>query len=125
MSMPQYIIIAVVSSNMATLKKITKDALIFQPGVAPRYKLVTLDGKEGKRITSLEEIEVHRILLWIALDDAALAKCNEMNSQNLENPHYNRGFYDQHLPNPVIKIDSPDHFRNKVEEISEAFCATS
>lgn len=117
--------IAVVSSNMASLKKITKGAKIFQPGVAPRYQLITLDGTEGKRIIRLEDIDCLRILLWIALDDTALTKCNEMNSRNLDNPNYSRGFYEQHLPNTVIKIDSHKEFQTQVEQISEAFCATS
>ena len=125
MSMPQYIHVAVVASNSKRLRDFTKSARISEPGVAPRYSLVSLKEPSGKRVLGWSELDCNNVLLWIALDDVAKAVCDEQHQKNLANPRYSRGFYDIHLPLPVIKVTSKLEFEKKVREIDEAFYATS
>ena len=125
MSMPQYIRVAVVSSNSETLRKITKGSKISEPGIAPRYSLVALSKPDGKRVIGLSDLECERVLLWIALDNKAREKCDELHLKNAKSKKYNRGFYNVHLPEPVIQVKSNSEFKKKVDDIYEAFCETS
>ena len=125
MSMPQYIMIAVVSSTGDRLRAITKGAQTSEPGIAPRYSLVALDGQLCKRMIPLSELEKERVLLWIALDDQAKVICQQLHQINLANEQYSRGFYDTFLPEPVVRIDSSKEFQEKVAEVYKAFCETS
>ena len=75
MSMPQYIEIAVVSSDSEALRSITKGSRISQPGIAPKYHLVALDKPNGKRVIGLSELDSTRVLFWVALDEMAKDTC--------------------------------------------------
>jgi hypothetical protein len=125
MSMPQYIEIAVVASSSEALQSVTKGARISEPGIAPKYFLVALDKPTGKRVIGLSELKHEHILLWVALDNSARHKCDELHQQNVGNKNYSRGFYDAHLPEPVVRVESNAEFKKKVAAIYDAFCATS
>jgi hypothetical protein len=125
MSMPQYIEIAVVASKSDTIRAITKGAKISEPGIAPRYFLASLDKPSGKRVINLSELESDRILFWIVLDDKAKSECEKLHLKNTKNIKYSRGFYDIHLPDPVIQVSSNSEFNKLIKVVYEAFCATS
>jgi hypothetical protein len=125
MSMPQPLLVAVVASGPERLRGLTKGAAISAPGVAPRYALVSLDLAAGKRVISLPQLESERVILWVALDDGAEARCRQLHQKNERRPSYSRGFYDTHLLEPVLRVSPKQEFERLVSTIYGTFCATS
>ena len=123
--MPQYIEIAVVSSDIEALRAITKDSPISQPGIAPKYHLVALHKPSGKRVIGLSELDNIRVLFWVALDEQAKIVCEEFHRRNTNNKQYSRGFYGDLLPEPVILVKSSTEFKEVVHKVYKAFCASS
>jgi hypothetical protein len=56
MSMPQYLEVAVVGKEEKLVKTITKGVPISQPGIAPKYHLVSLSPATHKRFTVIKSV---------------------------------------------------------------------
>jgi hypothetical protein len=125
MSMPQYLEIAVVASNESGFGSIEKLDAVFKPGIAPQYKLVTLDAPKSPLVIHMNRLDHQRIGLWVALDDEAMRRCQAAYQELASRPGYSRGFYDDHLPTAVVQVKDQNEFRALTEKVWEAFCATS
>jgi len=125
MSMPQYIEIAVVGADQKIVKSITKGAPISQPGIAPKYHLVSLSEVTSKRLVNLAELNYERVLLWVSLDEQSKLACENAIKINEKRAGFDRGFYDQHLPESLIVVGTKNEFLATTKKIYEAFCETS
>ena len=114
-----------VGKDEKLVKSITKGASISQPGVAPRYHLVSLSPATHKRITEFEKLDFEHVLVWIALDKESASKCEIAIKKNELRKKYERGFYDYHLPDSLLFANSKKEFLILTTKIYEAFCATS
>ncbi|ELH0894802.1 hypothetical protein Q9887_001683 [Vibrio fluvialis] len=125
MSMPQYIEIAVVGADQKTVKSVTKGAPVSQPGIAPKYHLVSLSDASSKRITKFSELNYDRVYVWIALDEESKSVCESAIQNNERRTEFDRGFYSHHLPESLIVVGNKNEFLSTTKKIYEAFCATS
>lgn len=125
MSMPQYIEIAVVGADQKTVKSVTKGAPISQPGIAPKYHLVSLSDASSKRITKFSELSYDRVFVWVALDEESKSICESAIKNNERRSGFDRGFYNHHLPESLITVENKNDFLSTTKKIYEAFCATS
>jgi hypothetical protein len=125
MSMPQYLEVAVVGKEEKLVKTITKGVPISQPGIAPKYHLVSLSPATHKRFTEFESLNFEHVLVWIALDKESASKCKIAINKNKSRKNYERGFYDYHLPDSLLFATSNKEFHLLTTKIYEAFCATS
>ncbi|MCL2914282.1 hypothetical protein L2725_10935 [Shewanella corallii] len=123
--MPQYIEIAVVGADQKTVKSITKDAPVSQPGIAPKYHLVSLSDASSKRITKFSELNYDRVFVWVALDEESKLACEAAIKINDSRSSFERGFYNHHLPESLIMVGNENEFLATAKKIYEAFCATS
>lgn len=125
MSMPQPIYIAIVCSEIETLKYLRRRLPLSSPGIAPKFYLISLNG-EANKITPLAELQNLQITSWVALDQDSVEFCRSQSVQA------NRGFYDDLFPETLIEIKSkPDRkelvkeMKNLVDEVGTAFCRSS
>lgn len=125
MSMPQYIEIAVTGSDADELKRMTDDTIVYMTGIAPRYKLVALNGGPIPGGTSLPELDAFRVLFWIALDDDSRAVCEKLDAANKERKDYTRGFYQELLPRRIVQVSGKDEFVKVLEGVLHAFGMSS
>ena len=123
MSMPQPIDVVVLASSEAGLHGIKKVPGLKKPGVSPRYLLATIEGSD--KFSSFSSIDPVGVGFWIALDQPSKLKCQETVARLQSDPQYSRGFYDVHLPDPVVSATTMADLQRIVDEVWEAFCATS
>jgi hypothetical protein len=125
MSMPLPLSVVILASSEAGFQGIKKITGLSKPGISPRYFLATLDRPSTQKITHIEDIEHSQVGFWIALDEPSALQCNKVVAALRCNPGYSRGFYDVHLPNPVVKVRNMSELKKLIDEVWEAFCATS
>lgn len=94
-------------------------------GISPRYWLATLKQPISTKVTAFDKVTHYRVGYWIALDAAAFSLCDQVYSELKKQPGYSRGFYDFHLPNPVVLAKDAKELQDIVNYVLEAFCATS
>ena len=123
MSMPLPIDVVVLASSEAGLDGMKKLSGLRRPGVSPRYLLATIERSD--KFSTFSSIDPAGIGFWIALDQPSRLKCQETVARLQSNPQYSRGFYDVHLPDPVASATSTADLQRIVDEVWEAFCATS
>jgi len=118
MSMPAYLEVAVVASTERPLHQAASMPALNKKGVAPRYRLVSLDRPTTPGVEHFGSVPPEQIGFWVALDTEALDRCKAL-------PAYPRGFYDHWLPERVAYVTSSTELEEVAAEIWEAFCATS
>ena len=123
MSMPLPINVVILASSEAEFRGIKKVSRLRKPGVSPRYFLATLERSD--KFAYFASIDQASIRLWVALDQPSKLKCEEIAARLQSSPGYSRGFYDIHLPNPVVSAATMTDLQRIVDEVWEAFCATS
>lgn len=126
--MPQYIRIAIVANNKERLEVIKTILGLPEEGIYPRYYFVTPKDDIDKLVNP-KNYSFGHIHLWISLDAISHKFCQKKHSENLKDVNFNRGFYNQLLPNPVINIEDEKNtvevLKKYTEEILKAFCETS
>lgn len=129
--MPQHISIAIVCTDTELLMKIRRKLKVSAPGVAPKFYLVTLN-KPKNRIINYKKLPKNRITQWIALDDESLQLCKKLHESDLKSKSYDRGFYNESLPDHIIEIKQELSEKNKLLKLEEqikiiniAFCESS
>lgn len=125
MSMPQYMEIAVVSVTEDGLALIDGIEAITRSGIAPRYRLVTIQLPQRPDVTPFGQLDDRQIKLWVALDDESMRRCRWRYRLLAARPGYDRGFYDQSLPVAVVRIKDRQAFEALTERVWDAFCASS
>ena len=123
MSMPLPINVVILSSSEAEFRGIKKVSRLRRPGVSPRYFRATLERSD--KFAYFASIDQTSIRLWVALDQPSKLKCEEIAARRQSSQGYSRGFYDIHLPNPVVSAATMTDLQRIVDEVWEAFCATS
>jgi hypothetical protein len=123
MSMPSPLNVVVLASLEAGFHGIEKVSGLTKPGVSPRYLLATVE--ESDKFADFSSIDTASIGFWVALDHVSKIKCEDVAAKLQLDPEYSRGFYDSHLPNPVASASNMVELQRIVDEIWEAFCATS
>ena len=125
MSMPLPLNVVILASAEAGFQGIKKITGLSKPGVSPRYTLASLNCPSSQKISKFGDIDHSKVGFWIALDESSKVQCNKMVAALMSKAGYSRGFYDAHLPNPVITASSMDELQKIVDEVWDAFCATS
>jgi len=123
--MPQYLRVAVVATDQESFESVAHHEAFRKVGIAPRYVPVVLGHAASQPLTALSAIDPETIGLWVALDDAAYLACQELHATVASRPGYSRGFYDQYLPDAVLRIEGAQQFNACTAKVWEAFCASS
>ena len=114
--MPQPISVAIVCSSCDLLNRLRKKVKVSEPGMAPRYYLVALD-QPGKRIITPDSIPSAKIDLWLALDQPSLELAKRTHEEDKQKSQYERGFYDELLPECVVQIDASEFNPKRIKEL--------
>ncbi len=61
----------------------------------------------------------------MALDEESRKACENAIKVNESRQGYDRGFYNHHLPEPLVVAKNKEQFLAVTKTIYEAFCATS
>ncbi|HCX82800.1 MAG TPA: hypothetical protein DHV01_14530 [Rhodoferax sp.] len=125
MSMPlsiNVIIAAATEDAFAELKNIEG---LQGTGISPRYWLAAIKQPTSDKVSTFDKAAHYRVGYWIALDEAAFSSCKDVFNQLSTQKGYSRGFYDSHLPNPVVLAHDAKELQEIVNYVLEAFCATS
>ena len=125
MSMPLPLNVVILASSEAGFHGIKKLSGLSKPGVSPRYTLATLDSPSSRKFSDFKATDQSKVGFWIALDESSAQQCRKTVAALKSNPGYSRGFYDTHLPDPVVKARSMSELQKIIDEVWEAFCATS
>jgi len=125
MSMPLPLNVLILASSEAGFQGIKKIAGLSKPGVSPRYTLATLDSPSSQKFSKFEDVDHSKVGFWIALDESSALQCKKALAALQSNPDYSRGFYDAHLPNPVATVRNMNELQRIIDDVWEAFCATS
>ena len=104
MSMPQPIHVALVGSSAELVSRAKTHFRLSAPGIGAAY-LATLDLECTDPIRRLDDIPTGLIQLWVALDREALAASQNHYRSDVRNSTYNRGFFDELLPDACILVD--------------------
>jgi hypothetical protein len=123
MSVPLPIDVVVLASSEAGLHWARKVSGLKKPGVSPRYLMATIERSD--KFPSFSSIDPAGIGFWIALDQPSKLKCQETVARLQSDTQYSRGFYDVHLPDPVVIATDMADLQRIVDDVWEAFCATS
>ena len=121
--MPLPINVVILASSEAGLHGITRVSGLKKPGVSPRYFLATVEGSD--EFPSFSSIDPAGIGFWIALDQPSKLKCQKTVARLQSDRQYSRGFYDVHLPDPIASATDMADLQRIVDDVWEAFCATS
>ncbi len=131
MSMPQPIFVALIGSTADIVRRAKKHFRLNAPGIGAAY-LASLDTETTDHIPPIEEIPKAQITLWIALDAKSFSAAQMRHHADLRHLQYDRGFYNEHFPEPCILVDfnqSSKEFKNRLAELAksiiDAWYATS
>jgi len=131
MSMPQHIVVAIVSKDKKLLEDIKKTLALPDSGINPKYYYFTPRDNISK-ILDQEKFEHAFIDLWITLDGDSYKHAENQNARDQRNEKYNRGFYDQLLPETIVNIDQThatgtlmENLKQVTRKIFDAFCESS
>lgn len=131
MSMPQRIFVALIGSTPDRVHRAKKFFRLSTPGLEPAY-LASLEGERSGNIYSLEQLPKNQITIWIALDPESFLAATLQHQNDLLNPRYSRGFYDELLPEPCVLVNidqSPEESKRLLadlaQEITNAWYASS
>ncbi|HQU42606.1 MAG TPA: hypothetical protein PK867_07325 [Pirellulales bacterium] len=129
MSMPQPIFIALIGSSKAQVSKAKKHFRLSVPGMGPA-PLAALDSQPGDKIVHPSEVPKGLITLWVALDAESLSLSRSLHAADARLPRYDRGFYEELLPEPCVLIpiddrDAKTRLSALRKKISEAYFETS
>jgi hypothetical protein len=125
MSMPLPINVVIAASTGDAFIKLKSVEGLQGLGISPRYWFATLKQPASNEVSTFDKVTHYRVGYWIALDESAFSRCNEVFSELKKQKGYSRGFYDIHLPNPVVLAKDLEDLRSIVNGVFEAFCATS
>ncbi|MDO8774743.1 MAG: hypothetical protein Q7K57_39770 [Burkholderiaceae bacterium] len=125
MSMPLPINVVIAASTENAFAELKSIEGLQGLGISPRYWLAALKQPVSNKVSTFDKITHYRVGYWIALDAEAFSRCNEVFSELKKQQGYSRGFYDFHLPNPVVLAKDAKELQNIVNCVFEAFCATS
>ena len=78
-----------------------KDFRLSAPGIGPPY-LAKRETRPSHDVPPLTRIPAAQIVLWVALDTKSFAAAQTRHRDDLRNPRYDRGFYNDHFPEPCI-----------------------
>jgi hypothetical protein len=104
MSMPQPIFVALVGSTADVVRRAKRHLRLRAPGMGCPL-LATLEPEPSGDIQPLAQVPSGRITLWVALDNDALRASMQRHHEDTQNPRYDRGFYDEHFPEPCLLVD--------------------
>lgn len=125
MSMPlpiNVVIAAATEDAFAVLKNIEG---LQGSGFSPRYWLAALKQPTSEKVCTFDKVAHYNAGYWIALDEAAFSSCKAVFNQLSTQKGYSRGFYDTHLPDPVALAHDSNQLQKIVNDVLEAFYATS
>ena len=104
MSMPQPIHVALIGSSADVVRQAKEHFRLSAPGIGAAY-MVCVDANSGDMIVRLDNVPKGLIHLWVALDKEALSAAQARHQSDAQQPSYNRGFYDNSLPDPCVLVD--------------------
>jgi hypothetical protein len=125
MSMPLPINVVIASTNEASFAGLKKIDGLSKPGVSPRYTLATIENPTSKKFVHFDQIDQSQMGYWVALDAVALSHCQAAVQRLMSRKAFDRGFYETHLPKPVVFAKDMKELQTIVNSIWVAFCATS
>lgn len=125
MSMPLPINVVIAASTEDAFVELKSVEGLQGVGISPCYWFAALKQPVSNKVSTFDLVTHYRVGYWIALDAAAFSRCNEVFNELKKQQGYSRGFYDFHLPNPVVLAKDAKELQNIVNYVLEAFCATS
>lgn len=128
MSMPLPIHVALIGSTVEQVVAAKKSFRLSTPGIGAPY-LSALNVEPGGKILTPTDLPKALITIWLCLDPQSLAVSKKLHSQDIRNPQYGRGSYEELLPEPCVLVGdekvSSAVLKEWAEKITEAWLATS
>ena len=125
MGYPQHLNVVVLAASESGYHGIRKLEGLRKPGISPRYTLSTISPPVNTKLKAFAEVDQATVGFWIALDVPSEAMCRSVVTRLRTDPTYTRGFYDQFLPDPVVRASGMKELQDVVDDVWDAFCATS